>query len=83
MRSWDAGGRSVAIATQSLPNADVCIVNYDRAAALHTAIASVHWDMIILDEAHYLKNPHARRAIAIWGRGRKREGEFRARRRIP
>lgn len=80
VRAWDAVGRSVAIATQSLPNADVCIVNYDRAAALHSALASVHWDMIILDEAHYLKNPHARRTIAIWGRGRKREGALRARR---
>lgn len=49
-------------------HADFIICNYD-VAAKHTArIHGEPWDMLILDEAHYCKNPKAQRTQAILGK---------------
>lgn len=46
---------------------DILIVNYDVADRHAAALRSVHWDMVIADEAHYMKNPLAKRTVAILG----------------
>ena len=44
----------------------------DRATPLIAALAScAPWDLIVLDEAQYLKSPGANRTIAVYGDGRK------------
>jgi SWI/SNF-related matrix-associated actin-dependent regulator 1 of chromatin subfamily A len=51
--------------------AEIVILNYDVLHKWAAAIASVPWDLVILDEAHLVKNPQARRsrhALAIEGR---------------
>lgn len=47
----------------------VNIVSYDLASRkpLLARLESVKWDLLILDEAHYLKNRAAKRTVAIYG----------------
>lgn len=50
----------------------ITIINYDN---LDKHVAKLHamaWDCIIIDEAHYLKNPKAKRTIAVFGEAQKR-----------
>lgn len=67
------------IEERELPGADdnFVIVNYDkligaRGGELRTALMSRDWDVLIADEAHYLKNPKAQRTQVILGRGASR-----------
>jgi SWI/SNF-related matrix-associated actin-dependent regulator 1 of chromatin subfamily A len=43
------------------------VVNYDIADAWSRELSKIHWDMLVLDEAHYLKNRKAVRTRAILG----------------
>ncbi len=43
------------------------VVNYDIADAWSGELSRVHWDVLVLDEAHYLKNRKAVRTRAILG----------------
>lgn len=45
----------------------VNVTSYDRAARDPEWLAIVEWDVLILDEAHYLKNHKAKRTKAIFG----------------
>lgn len=47
----------------------VNIISYDMATRkpMSTWLEKVEWDLLILDEAHYLKNRAAKRTIAIYG----------------
>lgn len=84
---WDVKGLKVGIAEGStFPDADVVIMNYDIAAKLADQVHSKEWDLIIGDEAHYLKNPLAKRTQAILG-GKGKKGApdikpFKAKRRV-
>jgi len=53
------------------PVANFVIISYDlvRKEALHEALYELDWDMIILDEGHYLKTLEALRTRAIFGGG--------------
>lgn len=46
------------------------VINYDIAGKHEGFLKSRKWDLIVLDEAHYLKNPKAQRSRCILG-GRK------------
>ena len=72
-----------------LPTENVVVINYDLVIHHRPWIDQIAdkygWDLIICDEAHYLKNPKAKRTSAILG-GRVNNGnrnEFRLDRRIP
>ena len=43
------------------------VINYDIADAWSKELSKIHWDMLVLDEAHYLKNRKAVRTRAILG----------------
>jgi len=55
----------------SLPSTDVVIMNYELADRHAGWLRSVQWDMVVCDEAHFLKSPEAKRSQAVlgwWGR---------------
>lgn len=45
----------------------ILLVNFDIIHAYHDALRSVAWDAIVVDEAHYLKNPKSRRTVQVFG----------------
>lgn len=59
------------------PNAKWTVVSYElaRSPAIAKALLKGHYDLLILDEAHYLKTIDARRTRAIFGGGEGREFE--------
>lgn len=54
------------------PFANYVIISYDliRNEELHEALCMVNWDLIVCDEAHYLKSIDVKRTRAIFGGGR-------------
>jgi SWI/SNF-related matrix-associated actin-dependent regulator 1 of chromatin subfamily A len=50
---------------------EIVIMNYDIAAKYADEIRAVKWDLLICDEAHYMKNPKAARTKALLGEGKK------------
>lgn len=53
-----------------LPSTDIVIINYDILGRHIDALRSRKFELIVRDEAHYLKNPKAARTItgwSIWG----------------
>ena len=47
---------------------DVVIVNYDVLHRYQDVLRAQPWDLLIVDECHYLKNPKARRTAQVLGR---------------
>jgi SWI/SNF-related matrix-associated actin-dependent regulator 1 of chromatin subfamily A len=43
------------------PPADIVIINYDLLGRFENLLKSQPWDLIVFDEAHYLKSPNAQR----------------------
>lgn len=64
---WLARKMPVALANGKLPKSGVCIINYEQVLKLRSWIDSVQWDLLVADEAHYLKNPKAKRTHAVLG----------------
>jgi SWI/SNF-related matrix-associated actin-dependent regulator 1 of chromatin subfamily A len=58
----------IADAKRGFPRADIVIVNYEILKLFHRNIHAVKWDMLVVDEAHYLKNGQANRTLEIVGR---------------
>ena len=67
MRKWLVGEQSVELANGLWPAADIVIINYDVLAKWRTAIDAVDWDLLVVDEAHYVKNPKALRTKLLLG----------------
>ena len=61
-----------SIATsKGLPSTRIVILPYSIAAKLAGEVRKhAPWSLVVLDEAHYLKNPKAQRTRAIYGYGR-------------
>lgn len=55
------------------PETPVLIINYDILHTHKEYLDSVHWDIIVCDESHYLKNPKARRTKMVFGEGKKKK----------
>jgi SWI/SNF-related matrix-associated actin-dependent regulator 1 of chromatin subfamily A len=70
------------------PDTDVVIINYDIISRHRETLDSFDWDLVVLDEAHYIKSPEAIRTKAIIGgkvgRGQKAQSfsPLKAKRRI-
>lgn len=52
----------------------IVIMNYDIAQKFENYLRAIKWDVLIFDEAHYLKNPKAQRTQALLGSGKKNPG---------
>lgn len=51
----------------SLSKMKTIIVSYDLARKLQPFLLGLQFDAVVLDEAHYLKNPKSKRTISIFG----------------
>lgn len=85
-RLWLAREMPVALVNGTLPAGGFCVTNYDMIAKQRAWIDSVEWDLLISDEAHFLKNDKAQRTRAVlgkWDRDEaKRVAPIRARRKL-
>lgn len=50
---------------------DITIINYDILTKHAAALRATAWDLVVCDEAHYLKNPDAKRTQAVVGKEKK------------
>lgn len=57
----------VAIANDYPEDCDIVIINYDIVDRHRDKIDAVEWDLLICDEAHYLKNQKTQRTVAVLG----------------
>lgn len=81
IEKWSVRPLTVAIVNgQTNWTADVLIINYDILKKHHDALRMIKWDAMIVDEAHYAKNPKAQRTQELVGKNKK--GGIEARRRI-
>tara|TARA_R110000782_G_scaffold264873_1_gene358270 strand:- start:279 stop:2114 length:1836 start_codon:yes stop_codon:yes gene_type:complete len=72
MTKWLVSERDIQIVNgggEQIPSTpDVVIINYDVLTKHQNAINSRTWDLVVMDEAHYIKNGNAKRtkvAVAI------------------
>lgn len=77
---WLVRPRRIEIADSlnfpSVPKPSMIICNYDILRRHHDAIHSEMWDVLIADEAHFLKNSRAQRTLeVVGGRAKKKKGE--------
>lgn len=59
----------IETAKDPIPPTGVVVVSYDMATILAHKLKARYWDVLIVDEAHYLKERSAKRTKAIYGRG--------------
>ena len=52
-----------------LNQTNTSIINYDILPKHRNTIDQIKWDLIVIDEAHYLKSPKAKRTQAVLGGG--------------
>ena len=70
---WSRLDRPVHVVTSKRGNpltpAPITICSYDLAAdpKVNAWLRSVRWDVVILDESHFLKEPDAKRTAAVFG----------------
>ena len=69
---WLVNGYSIKVvdskkANQPDTDDDIVIINYDVLRKHAEFLRSRTWDLMIVDEAHYLKNPKAQRTKAVLG----------------
>ena len=50
-----------------LVNYDVVITSYDALVADHAILRTIHWNIVVLDEAQQIKNPEAKRTLRSKG----------------
>ncbi len=73
-KGLDLGAHTLSIGPVPPADATVVVVNYDRVRKPDTSIALTmrRWDVLAVDEAHFLKNPKAQRTIAVLGAAARR-----------
>ncbi len=75
LNNWYKGDPNIQVFKNSKggfrPGANIGIFSYELAKhpGLHAAIMAEKWDMLVIDEAHYLKTEDAGRTRAVFGGG--------------
>lgn len=67
IKKWNVKGTSVAYSNGDFPNTDIVIVNYNVMEKFSSEIRKREWDILVLDEAHYVKNYKAKRTLYTLG----------------
>lgn len=71
---WLVQPREVAIAeSQNFPDAKFVICNYDILRKHYSSVQKEEWDVLVVDECHYLKSPRAQRTFEVLGGKEKRK----------
>lgn len=68
---WGDGSLTAQViykATRGLPEVNVVVVSYDFASSHVELLKSRFWDVLVLDESHFLKSLDAKRARAVFGK---------------
>lgn len=70
LKKWLTGGQCIDIAAgKHFPTyTPVVIINYDILHRHADKLRRKEWDVLIVDESHYLKNPKAKRTINVLGK---------------
>jgi SWI/SNF-related matrix-associated actin-dependent regulator 1 of chromatin subfamily A len=68
LNKWLVRRMSVEVANGNFPRSDVVIINYDILKKWRTEIDQIKWDLLIVDECHYVKNSRALRTQALLGK---------------
>jgi SWI/SNF-related matrix-associated actin-dependent regulator 1 of chromatin subfamily A len=68
MTKWLVTPRTIEIANGTFPKSAVVIINYDILVKHRAAIDARQWDLLIIDECHFIKNEKAQRTQAVVGR---------------
>lgn len=63
----------IANSKEPFPSTDIVIINYDIVKKFKGDLDFKAWDIMIVDECHYLKNPKAQRTALVLGRKKKGE----------
>jgi SNF2 family DNA or RNA helicase len=70
IRDWQSIPRRVYVAYGGKPfdatAFDAVVLGWDGAAGFSKPMSAYRWDVLILDESHYAKNPDAKRTAAAW-----------------
>lgn len=80
MTKWLVKPANIGIASGSeWPLTEMVIINFDVVKKHHDALRATPWDLIIMDEAHKLKNPKSQRTqFTLGSKNRKGEQEIAA-----
>lgn len=71
LQKWLTRPLSIGVVNASdYPDTDIVIVNYDVLERHIDRLRAVTWDVVILDECHYIKNPKAKRTQILTGDGK-------------
>jgi SWI/SNF-related matrix-associated actin-dependent regulator 1 of chromatin subfamily A len=58
---------TIGIANGAFPTTNIVIINYDILTKWTREIHAKEWDLVVADEAHYLKNPESQRTEQVFG----------------
>ena len=64
---YPRGGAAVESKKDEIPATGVVVVSYEMAVSRHAELMARRWDLLVADEAHYLKSRTARRTVAVFG----------------
>ena len=68
LTKWLVRPATIGVASgDNLPETDIVIANYDIIARLRGRIDARQWDLLVIDEAHYVKSQKAQRTRAVLG----------------
>jgi SNF2 family DNA or RNA helicase len=67
LNKWLVRATSIEIANGYFPDSEIVIINYDILIKYRAEIDLRQWDLLIVDESHYIKNGKAKRTQALLG----------------
>ena len=68
LQKWLVADLTVGVAQgKNWPETDVVVINYDILKRHKATLDAEVWDILIVDECHYLKNPKTQRTKAVLG----------------
>ena len=66
LERWLVNDYTIGIASgKELPDTQIVIINYDILNKYRTILGRRRWDLSVADEAHYIKNPKAKRSKLV------------------
>ena len=66
-KKWDIKNMTVEIVGKKYPDSDVIILNYDILGKWREELRKQEFDLLVADEAHFLKSPKALRTREFLG----------------